>query len=200
MLTLFYDTETTGLVRKELPFSDPSQPRLVQIGCKLVGDRREVLARFSAIVRPDGWSIEPEAEAHHHISAELAGRAGIPVQTILKAFMQIADKAHILVAHNHHNHDRLIMLSEIMWAGFDPSYWTGRVKDMRCTMEMAQPIMKLPTSFGEYKYPSLEEAHDFFLPETAPFTAQHEGESDTDACERIYWAIIDQREALIRAH
>lgn len=198
MLTLFYDVETTGLWRKELLAENVSQPRLLQLSCKLVDEDRKVRGKFSVVIQPNGWSVEPEAEAHHHISAELAGRCGIPVISALRPFMHIANKAHILVAHNHHGFDRLIIQSEILKAGFDDSYWITRVKDMRCTMELAQPIMKLPGNFGDFKYPSLEEAHNFFLPEMAPFTAQHEGESDTDACERIYWRILDGREALRR--
>lgn len=192
MITLFYDCEATGLFHHQLPGNDPTQPRLLQLSYKLVDDRRKRLARGTFLVKPDGWSIEPEAEEHHHITEAIASRAGLSVIEVLRPFLLTAMKAHKIVAHNNHGYDRLLIMSEIERNGFNPGIWQKRAPDLLCTQEMATPIMKMPGQYGDFKFPSLQEAHDFFVPTMAPYISAHDGESDTEACERIYWGILDR--------
>lgn len=192
MITLFYDCESTGLWHPQLPHDDPTQPRLLQLAYKLVDEQRKRLARGTFLVKPNNWTIEPEAEDHHHITEAMASRAGLDVIEVLRPFLQTAAKAHKIVAHNNHGYDRLLIYSEIVRNGFNPGVWQKRAPDMQCTMEMAKPVMKMPGQYVDFKFPSLEEAHDFFIPSMAPYTSLHDGESDTDACERIFWAILDR--------
>lgn len=191
-LTLFYDCESSGLMRPNLEPGDPSQPRLLQLSYKLVDEQRNRVARLTHLVKPDGWSIEPEARSHHHIDEAIASRAGLPMQRVLQMFLWTVTKAGIIVAHNNHGFDRMLIQSEIVRNRYDITPWASRAKDMRCTMEMAKDIVNLPGLYGDAKFPSLEEAHDFFIPSMAHYVSQHDGETDTEACERIFWAILDR--------
>lgn len=59
-MIIFYDTETTGLPLWREPSEHPDQPHIVEI------------ASMNALIRPDGWTISPEAAAIHGISQERA--------------------------------------------------------------------------------------------------------------------------------
>ena len=77
-MILFYDTETSGIPRWDLPADDPAQPRIVQIAALAVDDFDNTeKSRYEAIVKPEGWTIaegaaKDEPEGNHQ--PLLAGR------------------------------------------------------------------------------------------------------------------------------
>ena len=76
MKALIFDTETTGMVKWDLPPEHPSQPDLIQLGMLLVetGSWR-LRARHSVLVRlAEGVAIEPGAREAHGISEEDCAR------------------------------------------------------------------------------------------------------------------------------
>ena len=54
MKYLFFDTETTGLVKFNEPANSPNQPRLIQIGCVLAEEDGRIFSSFSS--RPSVFS------------------------------------------------------------------------------------------------------------------------------------------------
>lgn len=188
-LTLGIDFETSGLVRQNLPLDDPSQPKIVEISARLVDGERQV-AGFDCIIRPDGWSIEPEAEKVHGISEAYAYRHGIGLPAALIMLQAMTERARLIVAHNV-EFERKMIAAELARLKANGRWWHSRAQDLRCTMMLSAPILKLPGDFGEYRWPSLEAAMAHFYPEMG-WTTAHRSGSDVDACLLVWKAI--QRE------
>lgn len=111
-LALVFDTETTGLVDRKKPYTDPSQPELVQLGLILV-DVVEWKKRLqvSLLVQSghtdsingttnNNASIDPKAQQVHGISDADRDNFGVPLTTALQLFQDACAVADCLVAHN----------------------------------------------------------------------------------------------------
>lgn len=182
-MRLIYDTESTGLDRRDLPADHPSQPSICQIGLQLFTPTWERVGLFSALIKPDGWSMEPEAEKHHGISEARCARYGIPIAVALGVLQSYAAVARQIVAHNN-EFDRKLIRGELARLKASGLWWQSRASAFVCTMEILTPVMKLPGPFGDFKFPSLEEAHHFLFP-TVDYVTQHSAEADTTALARI---------------
>ena len=64
---LFFDTETSDFIKKDLPADDPKQAWTVQIGA-LLATAEEVIDSMNTIIQANGRSINPYAEEVHKIS------------------------------------------------------------------------------------------------------------------------------------
>lgn len=192
---LFFDVETSGLWRAALAHDHPSQPHLVQLTAKLVriADRKK-MGGSSWLIQPEGWSIEPEAEEVHHISLDDCRAYGLPISRVLLELEAATRAASLLVAHNA-QFDRATVWAAISRTGTGTQWWDRLARSFRCTMEETTDIVRLPGQFGGFKFPTLSEAHDHFVPALAPYLTLHQGEADTDACERIWWALQDHKES-----
>lgn len=179
-----FDTETSGLVRPDIASDHASQPDLVQLGVKLYDAQWRVTGKATFLIRPDGWSIEPEAEAHHGISEARCARHGVPLVAALAALQALCSNARQIIGH-HVDFDRRIIRRAIERAGGQGIWWEKRAADFVCTMEASTPILQLPGQYGSFKFPSLEEAHRHFFP-GEDFVTQHDAESDLDATVRIF--------------
>lgn len=190
--TLFFDTETTGLVKDRFPPIHTKQPMPMQLGLKLdTHDRTEVgVANF--LIQPQGWHIEPKASEITGITDELAETYGIHFITAVENFLDYKDRADILVAHNA-NFDITVMRR----AAFVYSKLIGEDyvdpfidKKVVCTMLTALPIVKaLPKRRGQYKWPKLEECVNHFYNET--IEGAHDALVDVKACARVYYTLTD---------
>lgn len=189
MSHLTFDTETSGLWKDTLSWSDHSQPRLVQLGAKLYDVKGRVAGAVELIIKPDGWSIEPGAEAVHGISEYRAGRYGVSEIAALLAFKELAEQAETIVAHNV-EFDWKVIAAAIQFAGGKRDWWIKKRTRMLCTMVESANACQLPAKFGgEFKWPSLQEAHTILLP-GLPFIESHRAGDDVDACERILQELI----------
>lgn len=186
MTLLFFDAESSGLMRDGLPDTDPSQPRLLQLAARLTDNDGKRLHSFAYLIRPEGWSIEVEAEKVHGISERRAHRFGIPVIEVLRAFRILVPMARHIVGHGIQNFDRRLITGELHRLKAKGDWW-NRGADMIDTVEMTTPMLKLPGDFG-HKFPTLAEAHDFFFPAQAPYVATHDAEDDLLAVARVYFA------------
>lgn len=185
MLALF-DTETSGLIRKDLPADDPSQPHICQIGVKRFDGAGRVVGSFTALIQPDGWSMEPEAQAVHGIREIDCVRHGIPLVRALAAFAAHIEASMIVAAHNL-AFDRQMVDVALKRVGAKAGWWLAKKSAFRCTMESAVPLCQLQGEYG-WKYPSLEEAHQILVP-TIPYTPAHNVDDDIAATHRVYRAI-----------
>lgn len=187
-MILGFDTETSGLMRDRLPYDAPEQPHLLQLSAQLVSEQRKRIARMTAIIRPNGWAIEAEAEKVHGISERVASRAGVTPLAALLLFKEMALNARQIVAH-HAQFDWYMVANEIKRAGANTAWWDAARPKLGCTMERSTGVLKLQGEFGE-KFPSLEEAHTALV---GPYTSTHDAEEDVEACLRIWWA-LDERD------
>lgn len=180
-----FDTETSGLWRDALDPLDASQPHICQIGVKRFDGRGKIVGSFSALIKPDGWTMEREAESVHGIREIDCVRHGVPLWRALASFQTQIEAAMFIVAHHVAFDARLVDIS-LHRVGAAGAWWRSRSKSRRCTMEAATPICQMPGQYG-FKFPSLEEAHAILLPtHVPPFKSAHNVDDDIAACFRIY--------------
>lgn len=189
-MNLFFDTETTGFPRRDLPLDHPRQPRIVQLACILAEDDGTERASLSLIVRPDGWSIPAEAAAIHGIDDALAERAGVPIDMALRLLLDMARQTSLVVAHNVAFDVEVAQIGLHQIRQPDAATEIGAMP-RACTMNLATPILKLPPTermlaagFNKPKAPKLAECVRHFFDE--PLEGAHDALVDVRACARVY--------------
>lgn len=190
-MILFIDTETTGLVHRDLPHEHPQQPDMVQLGLVLCDDDGTERACAELIVQREGRPIPESATAVHGIDATTADRAGFRLVTVVSIFYAFRAHAAKIVAHNLDFDERVVSTAAFR-AGRTPG---SLPVDRACTAEMAEPVLKLPptarmkaTGYGnKHKKPSLNECHLHFF--GTPVVGSHGALADARACARVYFAL-----------
>lgn len=193
---LFFDTETTGLVKDKLAPTHPKQPMPIQLGMKIdAPNRREMMAANFMIV-PDGWTMDAKASEITGLTDDLAKEYGTHLITGVEFFIDMIGNVDIVVAHNA-NFDITVMrraafvYSEMMGTPYvDP--FAG--KTLICTMLASIDIIKAPHKNGgkmrgQWKWPKLEEAIRFFYNEQ--LEGAHDALVDVRACGRVYYELLD---------
>lgn len=179
---LFYDTETTGKADFRAAPDAPQQPRLVQLAAILTTPENELVEEFCCVIKPDGWKIDPEAEALHGITLEYANEYGIPVAEALRRFEQLAETCKGKVCHNS-DFDSRIMMGEQIRGGIVPN---GAPKPHFCTMKAMTKICQIPNvGRGGFKWPKLAEAYQFCTGKE--LKDGHDAMIDAQACRAIYF-------------
>lgn len=153
MRALFFKTDTTGLVNKQAPLDDPSQPRLVILAASLMDDDRE-LGAFAAIVKPQDHVIPEESVTFHGITQERAELSGLPIRTVLNLFDHLAFRADIVISYNMEFHNAVLEI-EALRAG------VARLPIMERGFDMVQvcaQACQIPGPYG-YAWPKLPDAY-----------------------------------------
>ena len=179
-MILFFDTETTGLVRNWNDPHDSKNPHLVQIGAILTNESGRILNCFSTIVKPDGFEIPTEAACVHGITTEVALKHGIHAKDALNTFIYLCSKAELVIAHNF-KFDSVVIQKAL---GLElKDRFTG-IKSL-CTMLECTPICQIPSKWGGFKWPKLSEAYKFFFKEE--LKDAHDALTDVIGCKRVYF-------------
>lgn len=187
-MILVYDTETTGLPLFSQPAEHPSQPHIVQLGSQLYQGSKKIVSEINLLIKPNGWTISDEAAAIHGISQEQAERFGVPLASAMKLFLFLADRADLLVAHNH-DFDCKMARRELHHLGRPADAENLRLRPAYCTMKQSTNIVKLPgRGSNMYKWPSLQEAHTFFC--GIPFDGAHDAMAEVRACAAMYFRMV----------
>ncbi len=186
-MTLFFDTETTGLPRSyTAPLTDSANwPRIVQLAWVLFDtDGAELDARCD-LIRPTDYRIPPAMI--HGISHEQAARDGIALRDALTTFTAAADAATTLVAHNF-EFDRNIVGAEYARLALpDPIPRRRQI----CTMKTTSAYCGIPAPNGRgYKWPKLAELHQRVF--KTGFEGAHDALADVRATARCYWVLKQQ--------
>lgn len=196
MLFFFYDTETTGIPKFDMPSEDPAQPHLVQVAAGLVDSTsRAKVAGIDLIIRPNGWIIPDESAAVHGITTEIALARGIDEAVAITALYQLWLLADRRIAHSQHFDARIIRTALLRSLGESPAdRW--KAGNSECTANLARPIMQVAPSekmqqagMKMSKTPSLSEAVLYFTGH--PLENAHNAGPDLDGCAAVYWAIQD---------
>jgi DNA polymerase III epsilon subunit-like protein len=155
---------------------------MIQIAWLLTDNQAKELASAEYTVKPEGFTIPPEAVKVHGITTRKAMQEGVALKTVLKAIAESMAEASILVAHNV-DFDEKVLGAEFLRAGFD-NYVES--KKRRCTMKGATEYCRLPGRYG-YKWPTLDELHQTLFNE--PLTDAHRALLDVRACARCYFEL-----------
>lgn len=180
-MELFFDTETSGLPRRDLPAGHPEQVWVVQLAAVLSEEVR-VYASFNLVLRADGRSISPEAAAVHGYTTGLCDRVGANEAVALEMLFALVSSADVLIAHNRHfdmeHIENIAVRQQMVRPG-------GLGKPGICTMYAGTELCKLPGRYGRWKWPKLEELHQHLFGED--IEGAHDALVDVMAVRRCYY-------------
>jgi DNA polymerase III epsilon subunit-like protein len=181
---LFFDTETTGLPRNwNAPMEEVDNwPRLVQLAWIMFGEDGMRMGEGNDIIRPDGFSIPPDASRVHGITTERAMKEGIPVRQALQMFRDKIGKSSCIVAHNI-DFDEKIIGAEFIRAEIPHEF---PKKKKICTMKSSVNFCAIPSARG-YKWPQLSELHAKLFGEA--FKDAHDASADISATAKCFWEL-----------
>lgn len=202
MQICIYDTETTGEPDWNQPSELPHQPHIVEIAALLVDQDGNELGRMDAIVRPDGWTIPPEAVEIHGIDDSKALAEGIEEREAINQFLYIRESADLHVAHNEAFDARIIRIGLKRYGFSEEMVNAWRARNKFCTMHRSTKICELPLTDVQraagrkkgFKTPALEEAFEFFT--GRPPEQQHRALADVFSCHAVYRGIIAHEASL----
>ena len=186
---LFFDTETTGLPVKG-QYSNPrhpSTPKLVELAAALYNEAGEEIDSIVRIIKPYGFTIPAGASNVHGITTERAEAEGMELKTVFSGFLDLVERSKFLVAHNA-SYDKLILDRVLIDLDFIGEF--NMERPIICTKELTTPVCKLPSSWGKFKWPNLQEAHLHFFNEE--FASAHSALADVQACARIFFEGLRQ--------
>jgi DNA polymerase-3 subunit epsilon len=203
---IFFDTETTGLPKFNLPSEDPSQPRVTQLAAELcIEETGEALASMSMLITPDGWEMEPEAAAVTGFTMDHLRKFGVPINLALIAFTEMWSHADLRCGHNE-PFDMRMMRIEYMrdptYSGLQmpndgevipfADYW--KKQPSFCTQTNSTKILNLPPTermlakkMKGPKSPNLREAYLHFTGKE--LDGAHNAMVDVLGCKDVYYGI-----------
>jgi len=186
-MILFFDTETTGLVKNWNNPLDDRNPDLVQIGLTVCTDDGRSVFTYGSLVTPYyDHEIEQGALEAHGISREMCEKSGISIKDVTNIFCKCVSNCGLVVAHNI-KFDKLILdktlSSLIEWP------------EMYCTMLESTNVCKIQNARG-YKWPKLSEAYEYFFHEK--LKDAHDALTDVMACKRVYFEGLKNGVALVQ--
>lgn len=149
------DTEGSGLFDFKLPADHPSQPRLAALGMILLKEDLSVDEVYSALVKPDGWSMHPDATKVNGLTDEILHAQGKPVAEVLGVYAQAIKEGFAIVAFNA-QHDCKTMRAEFRRAGMPDLF--EQTKNI-CVMRKANGVILKAN--GKKGWPTLAECRTF---------------------------------------
>ena len=195
MISLIYDTETTGLFDFNLPLMDMRQPEVIQLCAKLSMDGK-ILSSVNLFVHGEK-EIDEKAFETHRIDRAMTAAVGVSRTAMCRTFVAMAHKADVLVGHNEEFDAKMLTRSIRSEGG------TAEVMQRKahfCTMKTSTNLCAIPnvSKNGKpprpgYKWPSLAEAYAILV-DPRGFSNAHDAEADVDACHEIY-RVLRHREA-----
>jgi DNA polymerase-3 subunit epsilon len=150
------DIESTGLPKYHLRADDPSQPRLASLAVILLDQDLLVENEKVFFIKPDGWSMSPEATEVNGITDTHLYQDGIPVMDVLGPYSDNLDAGRIVIGFNSRM-DLKIMRGELRRAGLDDRFEKTYSLDM---MRISAPVVGLKRKNGAFKWPTLREAYE----------------------------------------
>lgn len=189
MLTLVFDTETTGKADFKQKQRLHIQPYLVQLGAQMYLDRR-LVAEVNLIGDPsfkgERVKVPQGAIDVHGITDEIIEAASFDYKLVVPIFNNLVKKADRLVAHNM-EYDFLI--ARAMFTRIAASHDALLEVPKVCTMKSSETVLKLPGKYG-YKWPSLQEAYEALV-DADGFEGAHDAMADVRACAAVLFALED---------
>ena len=189
MKTLIFDLETNGL-RPKKNTDWKLEPYIIQIACKLVQGKK-VLGQLSSFIIPldergDRVSIPKEKFfLDQGYTDEFIREVGGDQRTVMAMFNQFMCRADAVVAHNA-NFDWPILTATYKRNDRDIGSMFGG--SVHCTMLSLMDYLKLPTKWGKYKWPTLDEAYRGVV-DINGFKGAHDAMADVTATHKVLQAV-----------
>lgn len=184
MITLVFDTETTGLPSRTLPPDHSDQARIMQIAMLLVEDGKEIGSFYSRLI-PDNWpAVHPKAFEAHGLSCVDCERLGINQSVALAIFEDFYGVADTVVAHNLMFDSQMVDIEVAMQNKSSIYNWKDQTKHA-CTMLMFTPIVKATRANGQAKWPNLAETLNYCYPGET-ISKAHDALGDVRATAKVW--------------
>lgn len=175
-MLLVIDTETTGVPDFKRPADDPDQPRLAGITMLMCDPSGAVVDVSHHLIRPDGWTMPPGAQAINGLTMDVLEKYGVPVAAALYAFECYMEHRPLMVAHSV-TFDSKIIRGELRRAG-RPDRFEDTEKF--CTMQATRKIIGGSAV-------SLATAHHAIV--GSEITDAHSSLHDAIHCRALYLAL-----------
>lgn len=197
MKAIIIDTETNGkiknfklkLTKQNLQFQPAvtldNFPRVTQIAWQLVSlETGEVLNEYQSLIKPDGWTVPTEQFfIDNNMSTERCEREGVPCMEALEVLKQDMNQSDLLVAHNM-DFDIPVIQAEML--RYKVKYIKQLVKV--CTMKESVEHCKIPSAYGGYKWPKLEELYKVLFDKD--MKGAHDAFADVSACRECFIQLV----------
>lgn len=193
-LTLLIDTETTGLpfYGSEHPADAVYQPRMCAVSMALIYNGDDVLKRFDALIKPEGWPLDDERFVANMEEARIKAHGltfeqlqhGIPIAHAHAKWQEFYTEAETVCGYNVW-FDHKIVRGEWKRLGHPIPF---REKQGICLMKASRPLCGLP------KNPKLSEAVQILL--GREHVSAHTAGGDVDASIELY-RFLQARGALV---
>jgi DNA polymerase III subunit epsilon len=189
---LFFDTETSGFIRKALSPDDPEQAWCIQIGA-LLATEEEQLDELNLLIKPVGRYMHPKAEEVHGISVEYAEENGLPEVEVAEKFGLLLRQADKVVCHNYDFDWKYVLhMMERNVDNLSDEARSAFYLDLpsHCTMKDKAVVKfcNLKNKANRPKWPKLIELHNILFDET--FDGAHDAFADITATARCYFELV----------
>src|SRR5689334_16678932 len=94
------DVENTGKFDFKRSADAEGQPRMAQLAMILIDDEGLVEGERNFYIRPDGWTMDPEATAINGLTDDFLHTHGVPVAVALEAYSAMVRAGRFVVAFN----------------------------------------------------------------------------------------------------
>lgn len=190
---LFFDTETSGFIKKALPADHPDQAWAIQVGAILANKDGDI-AKMDMIIRANGRDINYHAQKIHGISVEKTDAEGLDELEVAEEFGLLLRQADLMVCHNLAFDIKFVR--QLMGRNIDDMSDEARSAfylDMPgyCTMQ-DKAVVKfcgLKNKANRPKWPKLVELHEILFEEG--FDGAHDAFADITATKRCFFALLD---------
>ena len=200
MLTLVFDTETTGLPpKKKADKILENMPYIIQLAAILYDGQRPV-GHFSCMVQPvtplgSGRIPREPFWKDNRLLEEDIKECWLPTELALTIFHQYVCLADRIVAHNT-KFDRDRVEDTLTRLDANSTEWSNAPKF--CTMQSLTEVLKIPSPWGRgFKWPNLDEAYRALV-DPAGFEDAHDAMADVAACAKVLFAMEDRGIPLLR--
>ena len=189
---LFFDTETSDFIKKDLPANDPNQAWVVQIGA-LLATPEKTIDSLNTIIQANGRSINHYAEEVHKISVFKADEEGIPELEAAEKFGLHLRQADLVVGHNFDfDWKYAVHLLERNMDDLSDEARSAFYLDLpnHCTMKDKNVVKfcGLKNKAGRAKWPKLIELHEILFEKN--FDGAHDAFADITATRDCFFELV----------
>ena len=189
-MPLFFDTETTGFLNKDLPLTHSNQPHIIQIAAILDDEQREIRASINLIINAGCGAVPEGAYKVHGINQATYEKFGVSYMVALATFHELCYKADILVGHNI-SYDLSMLKIAYNRVDKGTKFSSGvQNKTQFCTMLNTVDVVKIskPRGGAGYKWPKLDEAYRVLV-NAEGFENAHDAMADVMACREVFYSL-----------
>lgn len=158
MKIIFFDVETTGLPIswKEKYTNKSNWPYIVQLAYIISYEDNEISEEQDYILKPEGFTIPEKSTDIHGISNKIALTIGKNRKEVLSSFALQIRSCDYVVAHNA-DFDINVLRCEFLRNNIEDPFKEDL--NIICTMKKSIDFCKIPSAYGNYKWPSLQELY-----------------------------------------